>query len=176
MSVGRKGVKLVPLFLIATTPLLAGEVTDAFRVLARQASAVHVIAASSDGRPALETTYTGPDIARTFVDAFDFSDPKPTILPDGQKIHPGPCKCLPTHSVTFILPNSEELVLLLNLEAPILVDVEEKEIERLRIPWHTSLRLTPESGEAVSSLLKRAEEEANQPVSQRRGADAPQRG
>jgi hypothetical protein len=40
-----------------------------------------------------------------------------------------------------------------NLEAAPTVDVDEKEVERLHMPWHTSLGLSPSSAQAVTKLL-----------------------
>ncbi len=137
-------------FLFVSASLFAGEVTDAVRALARQASAARVTTVLAESRRVTELSRAEIE---AFAEAFDVSDPTPEILPDGRKIYAGPCKCLPTHGITFSFPEEEDLVLLVNLEAPPMVDVEEKDIDRLRIPWHTSLRLTPRSAESVIKFL-----------------------
>jgi uncharacterized protein YecT (DUF1311 family) len=149
--------RLIFLFLICSSALAAGDVSTAFNTLLSGARSVRIITAPQDGEAkGTVTDYsTASEVARV-ASAFDFVDPKPGRRPDGSAVYVGPCMCLPTHFVTFVLKDGSELPLFLVVEAdePALADVEKADAPRLNMPWHTSLRLTPKSEEAVRALLK----------------------
>lgn len=152
--------------LLSTGALVAGEVSAAFRALVAEARSVRVLSVPPEKKEkgnVVEFT-ARPEVSR-IVAAFDFVDPKPGRMPDGTEVYVGPCMCLPTHFITFTLRDGSELVLFVDAEdmEDIGVDVQKEDIQRLKMPWHTTLALTPESAKSVASLLKNLrKKEANQ--------------
>ncbi|HRG55391.1 MAG TPA: hypothetical protein PLG56_05080 [Lacunisphaera sp.] len=153
---------LCMLILLSTEALVAGEVSTAFRALVAGAQSVRIVAVPQEkGKKTVVVEYSAaPEISRA-VGAFDFVDPKPIRTPDGRIVYLGPCRCLPTHFITFMIRDGTELVLFLDAEEPATmgVDVQKEDIQRLKMSWHTTLALTPDSTKSVTSLLKNLKKE-----------------
>ena len=60
-----------------------------------------------------------------------------------------------------MIRDGTELVLFLDAEEPATlgVDVQKEDIQRLKMSWHTTLALTPDSTKSVTSLLKNLKKE-----------------
>ena len=148
----------------------AGNVDDAFADAVSSALKVELLGSAIPGgaRPSLYSSDSQVEIKRA-ASLFAFVDP--AVLGRDEDLLVVSCFCVHEHIVVFHLPGEKTVQVGLGHRFRHAVPSVP-----LVLPAVTVFELTPKGQSLVRRFVSQKERQANKPVTQRRAADAPQRG